>query len=237
MKTIVKYIIAMAIAVAASQHGMAQTLVNGSFESGDYATWDAGTYFKKNSATNPTTFTLDGWTRVSFFAGGIWGIKTGNATFGNSIDGDRFIGLNVVDANPTNLYQQITNLVVGQAYSITGWVRARNAASAAGTWAIALSDTTLVTAANINAVITNPTERALAYGNPTAGVWTSFSGQFVATSESVYLNIIYGGVSADRTALFDGIAITAIPEPQTYAMLFGVLALGSVLFTKRLRRQ
>lgn len=41
------------------------------------------------------------------------------------------------------------------------------------------------------------------------------------------------GISADGMARLDSITITAVPEPATYAVIFGIMALGFVIFKRR----
>lgn len=45
-----------------------------------------------------------------------------------------------------------------------------------------------------------------------------------------------GSTAGSQTAFFDNVSLTAIPEPSTYAVIFGSLALGLVIIRRRLRR-
>jgi hypothetical protein len=66
-----------------------------------------------------------------------------------------------------------------------------------------------------------------------AGVWTQHFIDFRATSASVTLS--FTGATANGYSYIDNVTVTAVPEPESYAMLLA--GLGAIGFMSRRRRQ
>jgi hypothetical protein len=250
MKKIILNIIALTtLALASTQTGTAQTIVNGSFENGDTSWYESAATsaekFKTNNSSSQA-YLPAGWAMKTYYGRVFWA-GAGSPLGALAPDsGSYFIGVSVSDSNVTSIYSEITGLVVGQTYTISGYVRARAERDTNfGIWRAAISDAPLIDSQN--ATKTGGTSVAGGgEGEATISLsWVSFSGQFTATSTSAWINLAYwssyvndqGSSATDQTVFFDKLTITSnIPEPRTHAMVLVLFILPVTLFVYR-RRQ
>jgi hypothetical protein len=180
--------------------GSSQVIINNSFENG--AVLFSGLDFGNTAPTN--------WTVTN---GIFYIIQSNGGTFNTPAqDGNYFIGLQRADASAdtTNavLSQSGLALSIGQQYSATGFVRARNTASETGLWSVNL---------------TNAGD--LGSGTALSTQWSSFSFNFTATNLTDTINLRFNNDDAlggDQMVFFDNVQIVAVPEPS----VVGLLALG-----------
>ncbi|MFA6959699.1 MAG: carbohydrate binding domain-containing protein [Opitutaceae bacterium] len=153
-----------------------------------------------------------------------WDGVNASATFKVAAeDGAAFVGIqnNTTNTAASGIFQTVTDLTIGETYTVTFYVRARNVASEGGTFLANLSGGTAAT---------------IATGTASSTTWTSVSGQFVAASTSASFGITYRSNSGDQMLFVDNISITtAIPEPSTYALLTAVSAIALCMVARRRR--
>lgn len=180
----------------------AQSIVNSSFDD-NLPTFSAG--FKSQTPT--------GWGAITSTP--YW-IESGGSTFKVAAqDGFAFVGLQnnaTGNTTATGLYQNnITGLTIGETYTVSFYIRARNIGSEEGNFSANISGGTNIT------LVSN------IHGNSTT--WTLITADFTAASASINLGFTFRAISAsgttnDQMIFIDNVSIaTAIPEPSTYAML------------------
>ncbi|MDC8786663.1 DUF642 domain-containing protein [Roseateles koreensis] len=160
------------------------------------------------------TNTLSGWTV------GTPGIEIRNNTVGKAYDGSNFIELDVV-AN-SSISQQLST-TAGQWYQLS----------------FAYSNRTGVPVDSNGLGWTFGTlsgsAPALAYNNTGDNVWSHYTVNFKATGTSTLLSFVGQGTSDGLGTSLDAVSVTAVPEPQTFA-LFGIGLLGMGLISLQRKR-
>jgi hypothetical protein len=231
---------AMAMAVGASAHAAPNLVTNGSFES------DSQSISHEFGASYIYGQSVTGWTSASTSAFNLWepsaaaavGPTGANTRFGSTQqylwtlpstpnpDGGAFVALD--GGAPGALTQLITGLTVGKTYTLTfDWAAAQLRNRTGDTTEqllVGFGGDTFSTA-----VVNNPSQ--------SASGWFSVSHQFTATSTSELLSFLSAGtpVGLPPMALLDGVSLSAIPEPMSWALM--IVGFGGIgLMTRRTRR-
>jgi hypothetical protein len=220
----VKLLKVIAFALAGLSTGAsAQIVSNGGFETFTGAFGGDG-----GAQLIGTSTTLTGWTIVG---GEIAILRSPNGYNLAPSDGNNFLDLAGYSNGgfPKGLAQMLTGLTVGQTYAFSMDLGIRNGACVSGgnnchgpVQASATIGTTSQTFTEASAV--------------TGNVWGTFGFNFLADSASMLLTI--KGVSLPAGNEFIGLdnvsvtpgTVTAVPEPETYAlMLAGLAVVGSIV--------
>jgi hypothetical protein len=209
-----------AIALLGASSAMANPIVtNGSFE-------DLGFILNNGGGTWGQSSTLLGWTRVS---GNMFEVQlakdaqtstTGSyPTFNNRYDGDRYLELN---ANGLGTVAQTLATTAGQSYSLTFGYSGRQGSSGDSTMAVYWGGTL------INTITAAPTSN-----------WKTFSNTLLASGNNTELKFVSLGPTGSTTygSYLDGVSVTAVPEPETYAMLLAGLGLMATIARRRRNTQ
>jgi hypothetical protein len=183
---------ASAAASGAAKPDLNSLLRNGSFEGLPDA--------EQNYTRNPGLIaTLDGWQPTE---GMPYWIRTRSGMFSvPAQDGDAFVGLqnSVNAARPCEIAQKLSALEPGKPYTLTGYVRSRNAASETGAWSAILR-----TGAK-------PARDTLLLGGTPEQTWTLFSKIFIApdatAASPATLALAFRATGADQMVFFDNIRI------------------------------
>ena len=206
----------------------AQIVSNGGFETftGVFGS-DGGAQLTSASTT------LTGWTIVG---GEIAVLKNPNIYNLTPSTGNNFLDLTGYSNTgfPKGVSQVLTGLVAGQTYAFSMDLGIRNGPCVSGGDNCHGPVTATV---NIGTTSQTFTEASAAAGN----VWGTFGFNFVATGSTMPLTI--NGISVPAGNEFLGVdnvsvtgAVTAVPEPETYALLLaGLATLGS--FARRRGRR
>ncbi len=238
-----------ALAVATGAHASVNLVQNGGFESTSpagvgrqvnalgysVADWSApaipGSYvfiFIPGPGVSGTTADTTGSPSLSHGPVILWGPGSGSANgLTLSPDGGNFLGSDPQFDNGA-ITQTINGLVVGKEYKLSfDWAGAQqvnhNGVTSEG-WDFSLGASTGTTG-----LLTDPSHGFTG--------WQTESDTFTATSTSEVLSFLAIGTpsaSVPPFALLDGVSLTAVPEPATWAMmLVGFAGLGSVLRSRR----
>lgn len=214
----IKTVFATALTIGFGWLGLeAQSVTNGGFD--ENLPSFSSTWFVQQ---NPT-----GWSSVIAVPYWIqsWDGTTSSAVFKVvAEEGAAFVGIQNHGTNNTQasgIFQAVTGLTVGETYTVSFSVRARNVASEGGTFTANISGGTAV---------------ILGSGSATSTGWTSFTGTFVAASTSANLGITFRSSSGDQMLFLDSVSISVIPEPSTSAMLIGSIMLGVCAMARRTAR-
>lgn len=155
-------------------------------------------------------------------------------------DGNQYIFLqtksNVTDSGPPDFDMTVTpiptyvatsaaiSFTAGQVYELSFYQASRTNGGGAASYQVRLS--------NGDVLFSRTTSSSES--------WTQYTASYTATSTGNYTFQFYlPGASGDNTVFFDNVSLTttasAVPEPSTYAAIFGALALGSVAVIRRRR--
>ncbi len=200
--------------IGAVSGAQAQTVVNGSFEASNPATWPG--------YANQPGNEVPGWTLSDPAGGGVNPTTDPNqpccgpGPFGPgapgvtpSPDGGNWAFMQ----GAITFSQFINDLTAGQLYQLSYYDSHRQGDSGPGdTLTASIAGATLTTTPDLT--------------------WNQRTLQFTASSTSEQLTFTHGLIGGDRSVAFDGVAITLIPEPAS----LGLLALGGVALLARRRR-
>lgn len=212
----------------------AQSIINGDFENTNISalpvsqqthmdTGGRGYVLVYGDGSNGT---IDGWSTSvgSFF---VFLNTTGLNTWTNSrlsvYEGDFVVGLQST-GSLVSIRQTLTDLSVGENYTVSLYAAGRGASSLDGTLSITLND-----GVNTSTLFTGHAASTTEWGNITTS--------FLASTTSATLSIAFITDSGDQTVFVDKITLglTAIPEPSTTAVLLGAASLMVVATRKRKR--
>lgn len=207
-----RYVLAAAAAFALPAQATAQILTNGGFESDVVS----GT-----CCTTVPPSTLTGWTATP-------NVNVVNGTFSSSpyptnlaIEGRQYLDL--IGEGTTGSISQTFNTVIGQAYALS-FAYSHNlfggSPSASGSYAITNSG-----GFGGTVVHTGGTNSNLA--------WINFTGYFTATAANSTLTFTNLTGQSNAGLLLDRISISAVPEPEIWAMM--LLGFGAIGFQMRRR--
>ena len=236
-----------ALAAAASAGASGNLVSNGSFESSSYAvSHEFGVDFGGQGVTDWTA-TLPGGISFYFYSGTAASIAPINrfndglayiapaAYPGASPDGGNFVGFDSDQVGDgagkynSPFEQTITGLVVGHTYNLQFY------------WAgTQLQNRTGATTSQMTATFGGVTQTTGAPINvPSHGFvgWTHESWNYTATSTTDTLSFLAFGTPAGAPpfALLDGVSLTAVPEPASWALL--IAGFGLVGGAARQRRR
>jgi hypothetical protein len=200
-----KTLVAVALLAGAMGAQAATNLVkNGSFEANLQA---EGTYTIYPNLTN--------WT------GGTYGIELRNSRSGEAQHGQNFVEL---DTTYNSSMSQSIDIASPGSYLLSFWYMARpdNGTRQNDTneleWSFGTMDG----------------EVLQSWKDPSASGWTQFTKTFNFTKKSsVKLEFEAGGKSDSYGGSIDNISVTAVPEPETYAMLLAGLGLMGTIARRR----
>ena len=222
--------LALAAAFLAPLPALAQEFVtNGDFEAGNTGFTSEYTYVPNQG---PFALYNEGRYTVGTNAGNYhhyWANVTGHGGSGKFL-----IANGVADgsASTFNVFSQVlSGLTVGQAYEFSAW--ATNVccnASFPGTngspflvsvnGSLPLPNSILIASTNVDTSAT--------------GIWTQFSGTFIASSASMTLSIYNStALKSGNDFGLDDISVVAVPEPAAWGMMIGGFGLAGMAMRRR----
>lgn len=185
----------------------AQTLLNGDFEDNLPTFPSSGFVIQQPyawGAITATPYIIQSWDGQSASAAFKLAAQHGGA----------FIGLqnNTSVANPTGIYQTVNGFEIGEEYTVSFYVRARNTASAGGTF---------------TANISGGTNAQIISGNAVSDDWMFVTGNFIAASTSAQLGISFRSSSGDQMLFIDNVKVVpaVIPEANASIVFVGIVSL------------
>lgn len=198
---------ALLIATPVLSQAAPNLIVNGSFESPAIASGDLAFL---STFPGPD---LSGWFTPA--------VEVRNNLVGAAQEGSNFVEL---DVSSNSWIAQSFATTAGQAYNLSFWYSPR-----AG----------VASSSNGISAFLNGDEEVTLSGNGTnhnGNVWANFNTTFIAGPGSVTsLAFLAVGTSDGLGGSLDNVSVTAVPEPETYALLLGGLAL--VGFSARRRSE
>ena len=211
------------LAAAAMPAAAANLVQNGGFETGYVQSTEFGASFP--SGAGPT-----GWTSASFGAFNLYldpdtatttetvtrfsegGQKLATSFTGASPDGGKFVLLDGDTNFNGALTQSISGLTAGKTYNLTFYWAASQLQNRAG-------DTT----ERLDVSFGGVTQSTPTVANPSQGFqgWFSQAFKFTATGPTDVLSFLSVGTpnGLPPVALLDGVSLTAVPEPASWALL------------------
>jgi hypothetical protein len=212
----------LTVGVAAS--ASAQAVSNGSFETftGTFGS-DGGAQLIASSTT------LTGWTIVG---GEIAVLRAPNAYNLSASEGTNFLDLAGYSNSgfPKGLSQNLTGLVIGQAYTLSLDLGIRNGACVNG-------GNNCTGPVQVTAGV-GSTSQTFTHNSSTAGdVWNTYSLDFVANASSAPLTIQGIGLPAGNQYIgLDNVSISPVPEPATFGLMLAGFISVCVMARPRSRR-
>jgi len=190
------FVAALLASAPALSQAAPNLVVNGSFESPAQATGTYGFY-----STFPGPGIL-GWFTPE--------VEVRNNVVGAAQDGNNFVEL---DSHSNSWIGQSVATIIGQVYNLSFWYSPRAGVGADSNGISLYLDNDLEVSLTGNGI------------NHTGNVWSNYSTTFTATSGSTSLLFAAVGNSDSLGGSLDNVSVTAVPEPETYAMLLGGLVL------------
>jgi hypothetical protein len=212
--------VALLVASCCISGARADIVLNGSFES---PTISFGFYENYGTKTDPTNYGGS-----SFDSS--WTITTNNVDIvtanGTGWAAPAFVGtqyLDLVGYGSTGGISQSLATKAGQTYELT-FAFGNNPGSTN-------SASALVTVGDLSQTVTHTTSTTNDIN------WTVFSGDFTASSSSTSLSFLETVGSNNGGVLLDGISVSAVPEPSTWAMmLLGFAGIGFMGYRQSRKR-
>ncbi|MEP7100303.1 MAG: PEP-CTERM sorting domain-containing protein [Burkholderiales bacterium] len=209
MKSITKNLVAAAALLAAlgSAHAATNLVVDGSFEDQAQATGSWNVYG-----------TLPGWTTVSGS-----GIELRNQVAGSAFDGKNFVEL---DSYNNSAMAQTLTTTAGTFYTLSFEYSAREGVAAASNAIGVYWNGGLLGTAMLDGI------------GQSGNVWHQYSFTVQGSGNgNDTLTFAAAGTNDALGGSLDAVSITAVPEPSTYAMMFGgLLLIGLSLSRRRAKR-
>jgi hypothetical protein len=177
----------------------------------------AGSNLVSNGSFEDKTLTDGSWSTYSSLADwstGSGGVEVRNNVAGSALDGHNFVEL---DTNGNSSISQTLSTVAGQWYTLSFAYANRSGVAVASNglgW-------------SFGAV--SGIAAALPYNGGNSTDWQTFSTTIKATSNSTVLSFSALGTSDSLGTSLDKVSVSAVPEPESYAlMLAGLAAIGFV---------
>ena len=235
-----KSALSLLLVAAALPAGAANLVSNGSFETGYVNSTEFGASFP--AGAGPT-----GWTSASANAFNLYldpatattvetvtrfgelGQKLATSFTGASPDGGKFVLLDGDTNFNGALTQTINGLIVGKTYNLTFY------------WAgTQLQNRTGATTERLDVSLGGATQSTATVANPSQGFqgWFAESFSFTAANTSDVLSFLSVGTpnGLPPVALLDGVSLTAVPEPASWAlMLAGFVMVGAAARRRTIR--
>lgn len=170
-----------------------------------------------NGSFESTTIGNGSYAIVASTAG--WTVGPNGLEIRNNVAGSAFDGVNFVELDTTanSWISQTLNTVFGATYTLNFAYANRpdhlGAASNGLTWSVG--------------------DLAGLVGNNTATNWQTFSTTFTGTGSPMTLRFAAAGTSDSYGTSLDKVSVTAVPEPQSIALLLAGLAAMGVVVRRR----
>jgi hypothetical protein len=188
----------------------AQLITNGGFEAP----------FLTSTQNISGAFTLAGWTGVASSSGGNAGLVVGTDNNLSPASGRQHYTFNGGNPSDQGYIQQTITTTPGQEYSLTFAIGRAGAGQNLSLTAAALADTTTLALGN--------------YQPPAGNNYATATLSFVASTHATTIRFTdTSGGNSISDLYIDDVAVSAIPEPATTALLMATLAL---LYAHRRRK-
>ena len=155
---------------------------------------------------------IPGWT-------GMPDIEVRSKIEGVAQDGLYFVEL---DTSANSSMYQMLDTVAGQAYNLSFWFAPRTGVA---------SNSNNIDVFWNGAMVDGVTSDGGAYGDPVS--WTHYTYTVFGTGGQVALRFAAGGNSDTVGGSLDNVSVTAVPEPETYAMLLAGLGMMGAMVRRR----
>lgn len=230
----------VALSLLTSGLASANLIQNGSFEEGTLVGRSSPADGGMNLAMGSTAIT--NWTvgvsQVDWLQGTVGMLGSSHSQWGLTAApgaGKRFVDLTGLSAGPSyGAISQTFTTVIGQVYNLSFMMGSTTGSAPAG--GPILNDAAITTVITFGAgpgfSLSVPFDP-----NPLTGVnkWTPQTAQFTATGTSANLSFL--GFSGQNYIGLDNVAVTAVPEPGSIAlMLAGLAVVGSIAARRRPQR-
>lgn len=225
------------LALAASLGAQAAAFQNGSFESGVFtASPDSG---GTTQYLSPGDLAMTGWVSYGLEWNGSGTPRVGEVAWLNcpggcwtdltAQNGNKFLDLTGRSSWQYGAIYQTFDTVAGKTYQVNF------SQGYSSTWSSSGAEPNLYVVAKDGATIVNDQDPAwVGFTSTTAG-WAQRTYNFKATSGTTTLFFAGGYHGGDYVGL-DNVSVTAVPEPETYAMMLaGLGALGFVARRRKLQ--
>jgi hypothetical protein len=205
----IKSLFAVSAVALASMSAQAATnlIVNGSFEENVLTPGTWDTFFKSE---------VDGWTT------GKLGIELRNNVAGVAQAGANFAEL---DTTANSWMSQKVTIITPGSYQLSFWYNSRADVSSR-------SDAISWSFGEGNAGVVRPSVPA----NP-KDIWHQFSQTFALSAGEVTLRFKARGASDSVGGSLDNVSVTAVPEPDSYALMLAGLGLMAAIARRRSKRK
>lgn len=176
-----------------------------------------------NGSFEDTAMSTNAWSNFSGVSGwtaGAAGVEVRNNVAGTALDGSRFVEL---DTYANSSISQTISTVAGQWYSLS-FAYSNRIDTAVSTNGLSWSFGSASGTAAVQAQISGDNH------------WQLFSTQVQAQGSSMTLSFAATGTSDGLGTSLDKVSVSAVPEPQSYAlMLAGLAAVGFVAMRRKIK--